>query len=576
MPAARAGAGTGYGRAARTMFDPRVPSDERRDILGEAYTNLAGELASELQPGQLDQLRAEAFQLISTPAVMAKAVRLEPSWLNASVAVGRPRQHSAILRINEFGIVDSPDARSRWFEKPGINGFTVLRDMANVDLLAAIDLTFMRQALRFFRPERDEIPQGIRIARVDGEKIQDGEKREIARIERMLFAGGDVDDYFERRQLQRSSLSAFVTQFGRDSLAADACPIELTRTNGGKLSGWHSLDYTTFRLCSEYGYEGRDEIGAVQLMDGVPQLAFEQRDFLYEIRNPRTDIRSGGYGFAESEILLAVVTGYLNTVASNLAGIDRNTLPRGIMTMIGKGIFNGDQLETAKRQLTMMMSGAGNRQKFMMLGAEDGPGAVWTPIDQLNEMLFVRLAIFLMAMACAVKGLDPAAIGSDSFSMRTGTLGGSDTEEKLSFSRNKGLLPFLDFCERIPSTLVSLINPTYRVQLVGLHEEDEARKQERIKLSRTWDEIAAIDGVEPHPDPIIGGAPAGNPNMMALYMARVGVTPGSDPNGDQDEEEDDGDATPPKRGAKKRRSADDEEAITKAAVVVIHRNADPS
>lgn len=568
VPAARSSGG-GYGRAARATLDPRLPPDEHHDAAAEAYTQAVGELVSELRAGDMEELRHETFALLNRPDVMAKAVRLEPGWLQGSAPVGHPRRHSAILHINEFGVVDNQDAKSRWFEKQGLNGFTLLRDMSQVDILAAIDLTFLRQALRFMRPERDEIPQGLRIARVDGEKLTDGEKPEVARLERALFNGGDVDDYFERRRLQRSHLAGFMTKLLRDSLAADAPPVELTRTNGGKLSGWHNIDFTTFRLCSEWGYEGRDEIGAVQLLDGIPQLAFEQRDFLYEIRNPRTDLRAGGYGFAENEMLLRMVTGYLSTVDYNLAGLNRNATPRGILTLIGKGIFNdGNRLEETKRHMLAMMTGANNRFKFPIVGAEDGSGAVWTPMDTFSEMLFTRLAIFLVAVGCAVKGCDPAAVSFDSFSARTSSLSGSDTEEKLSFSRNKGLLPVLDFAERVPSILVTLMNPKYRVQLVGLHEEDEARKHELIKLSATTDEIRALRGADPMEDDVIGGAIAGNPQMMGLYMARQGVNAAGGAGG---EEEADDDAPPAPK--KKRRAPQDDDAIRKAAVVVIERDA---
>lgn len=554
------------------MLDRRAPHGEHHDAAMEVYAEAAGELASELHDGDLEVLQQETFGLLNNPAVMAKAVRLEPSWIQGSMPLNKPGHHSAILHINEFGVVDSPDAKSRWFEKRG--GFELLRDMANVDLLAAIDLTFLRQILRFFRPERDEMPQGIRVARVDGEALSEGEKPEAKRIERMLFNGGDVDDYFQRRQLQRSTLQQFVTKYMRDSMAADACPIEITRTNRGKLSGWHSLDYTTFRLCSEYGYEGDDAIGGVQLRDGVPQFAFEQRDFLYEIRNPRSDIYSGGYGCAEAELLLRAVTGFISTVSYNIAGIDQNAMPRGILSLVGKGIFNPDnKLEDTKRHLRAMLLGARNRHGMPIVASEEGAGAIWTPIDTFNDMFFMRLAIFFVAIACAVKGCDPAAISFDSFSSRTSSLSGSDTGEKLSFSRNKGLLPLVDFAERIPSILAGLINPRYRVELIGLHEEDEARKHELIKLTSTVDEIREMRGAKPHADPVIGAAPAGNPQLIGLYMQRAGLGGAAAGGGDdQDDDADDERTAPPRARAPQRPT--DADAVAKAAIVVITRDVD--
>lgn len=570
IPAPRGGGGR-FSRTVRTYADPRTPADERHDAAAEVYTQLAGELASELHHGDLDEIRHDAFALLNRPDVMAKAVRLEPYAYPTAPPAGHPRVHSSILAINEFGVVDSPEGKSRWFEKPGTSGFHVLKDMAtNVDILGAIDLTFLRQVLRFIRPEREEGPQGLRIARVDGEKIGAGERREVQRIERMLFQGGDVEDYFERQRLQRSELPSFVSKFVKDSLAADACPIELTRTNGGKLSGWHNVDFTTVRLCSEYGYEGRDEIRGVQLIDSVPRIAYEYRDLLYEIRNPRTDIYAGGYGMAEAEMLLRVTTGYLHTVAYNLAGLDRNATPRGILTLVGKGIFAAEnRLEDTKRHILAMMTGPNNRFKFPIVASEDGPGAHWTPMDQFNEMLFTRLAIFLIAIACAVKGMDPSVVHFDSFSTRTSSLTGTDTAEKLSLSRDKGLLPLLDFVERVLSVIVGQINPAYRVQLVGVHEEDEARKHELIKLTRTTDEIREMGGAPPMKDKVLGGAFPGNPQLTGVHVARAGGFV------DEDREPARGRGGDDERpAARRQRPRPDDDDLVKAAVVVIHRDAE--
>jgi len=55
-----------------------------------------------------------------------------------------------------------------------------------------------------------------------------------------------------------------------DTLSADACPIEMVQTANGQLSGYYNLDFETIRLTIESGYEGDDEIRAVQLQDGIP------------------------------------------------------------------------------------------------------------------------------------------------------------------------------------------------------------------------------------------------------------------------------------------------------------------
>ena len=65
-----------------------------------------------------------------------------------------------------------------------------------------------------------------------------------------------------------------------------------------------------------------------------PALAYE--DVLYDVRTPRTDIRSGGYGFAEVEGIVRACTGYLNAVTYNSTGIDRSAVPRGVLNIWGE------------------------------------------------------------------------------------------------------------------------------------------------------------------------------------------------------------------------------------------------
>jgi hypothetical protein len=310
-----------------------------------------------------------------------------------------------------------------------------------------------------------------------------------------------------------------VTKLLFDTLTADACPVELVRTNAGKLTGWHNLDFETIRLCGEYGYQGRDEVRAIQLIEYTPAYWFGYDDILYPIRTPSTNMRSGGYGCAESEGIIRAMTGYLNACTYNAAGIDRSAVPRGILTLFGQ--YDRPQLLDFNRQLRAMLAGAGNRHNIPVLVSKDAKeaGHNWTPIDTFNEMFFARWLTMLVSISCAQYGIAPDEIHFDSFSTRSSALGGKgDTEEKLAHSHDKGLIPTVRFVEKVTDRLVQLRNKKYRFKIVGLHQEDERTKTERIKLSSTWDELRAIDGREPSDDPLMGGAPAGNIGLVQVYL----------------------------------------------------------
>jgi len=70
---------------------------------------------------------------------------------------------------------------------------------------------------------------------------------------------------------------------------------------------------------------------------------------------------------------------------------------------------------------------------------------------------------------------------------------------------------------------------------VGLFPADEERKQKRLELASTWNEVRAIDGKEPLEDDLLGNAPI-NANLMGVYMQANGLgpmQPGDGQGGDQ-------------------------------------------
>lgn len=431
-----------------------------------------------------------------------------------------PGASQSVLELDEYGIVLNRGDKSRWLEKT--TGFDFLKSMvANVDIIKAVILTRQRQITPFLVPEHNASPLGLRISRRDGEKTTDVDKARIRRCMEFLMHCGDVTG-IERKRLRRGMLDDCVKQMLWDTLSYDACPIEITYTGRGKVSGFYNLDATTIRICTENGYEGDDNITAVQVIDGVPVSVYTHADLLYPVRNPRSDLHVGGYGYAEPEMVIRALTGYLNAIAYNSAGLDRNSMPRGMLTLTGE--YSKPALDDFKRRLQAMLHGASNRWQFPIMASKTAQaGAVYTPFDNnFNEMFFARWVVYLVSVVCAVYGIDPTEIHFDSFSIRPASLNGSDTAEKLASSRDKGLVPLIAFVERTLNEILELFDPLYVLEAVGLDQEDKQIAQQRLTASSLIDELRAIDGKDPLEDPDLGNAPA-NPALMQLYMAKVNM-----------------------------------------------------
>jgi len=146
------------------------------------------------------------------------------------------------------------------------------------------------------------------------------------------------------------------------------------------------------------------------------------------VRNPRTDIWTCGYGYAEPEMIVRAATAYLNAVTYNAAGLDRNAIPRGILTLFGN--YNQSQLNNFRREWRAMLTGAANRWTIPIMASRNKEaGHVYTPVDtNFQEMFFARWMTFLVSIVSACYGIDPTEIHFDSFTTRAASLSGKDTK----------------------------------------------------------------------------------------------------------------------------------------------------
>lgn len=74
---------------------------------------------------------------------------------------------------------------------------------------------------------------------------------------------------------------------------------------------------------------------AIQFVAGIPRTTYTHHDQIYTCMNPRSDLRVGGYGYAPPEMIVKIVTGWLNAMTYNLSGLDKNAIPKGLLTVVG-------------------------------------------------------------------------------------------------------------------------------------------------------------------------------------------------------------------------------------------------
>lgn len=428
-------------------------------------------------------------------------------------------------------------AIGQFWERPGVLSFSAMRSMVEqTPILNSIIMTRQRQVMRFCRPQMDDTGPGFVISHVDKNvKLDDSQAESVQLLQKFMLNTGWQFDPRKRKALKRDNFGHFMAKSVRDTLIMDACPIETEFKNDRSLGidGFYALDGGTIRLCTEDGFEGDDSIFALQVIEGQIRAAYTYEDLIYEVRNPRTEVTACGYGYSETEMLVRVVTYFLNTLTYNADFFDKNSIPRGFLNMYGT--YSKEDLAAFRRYWSGMVRGAQNRHGLpVMVSKNQESKAEWVGIDgQLDEMAFSKWLSFLSSIACAIYGTAPEEINMSSFSDSKSALSGDDTQEKLVSANDKGLRPLLSFYENLFSDfIVQVFSEDYMFRFKGLDEEDKKQTFETQKIAWNWNEARAQIGLDAIDGPL-GEAPI-NPSLIPVWQAETGVGAPEDDFGDPD------------------------------------------
>jgi hypothetical protein len=503
--------------ARRVAFDPRAPKDERVDALGELQKAHA--------PKSLADMLLPSAEI--KPVIDFILNDLEQQDLNKSLAsnvVPFPSKNAKekqrgmqSVRLDDLQITHMAE----YWEKPSAFSFASMREMvAQTPILNAIVLTRVRQVQRFCNINESGEGPGFTIRHVDKDHQATPPEKESMRLLGKFMANcGWEFRPRERKKLYRDAFPQFMAKLVRDSLTMDSAPVEteMRRNKDLGIDGFYSVDGETIRLCTEQGYDGDDEIFAVQVVQGRISAAYNFDQLIYEPRNPVSSVLAAGYGLAEPELLIRVVTGFLNALTYNIKGFDQNSIPKGVLHLAGD--YDANDLSAFRRFWNAQVRGINNAWTMPVMVSKDAESKAQfeTFGEQFNEMHFSKWMTFLASIACAIYGMSPAEINFDSFTGgNTSALAGSDTEEKLAASKDSGLRPVLSYFQnQFTDYVISSFSDKYCFRWTGLDDEDAEKREERARLVLTVDEVRAQEGYDKYPGDF-GGAPL-NPALVSVW-----------------------------------------------------------
>lgn len=504
-------------KPANVAYNDAAPADERLDAQTQLQKSTMPSALSDLIP------RADLLPVIEYIQNDLQEQELSKAFAKPNVipfpskAVKDRQEGMQSVYLDDLQVT----AMGEWYEKPSIFGFDSMKMMVDqTPILNALIMTRIRQVQRFCGVQQGGKGPGFKIILKDAsENASDDQTRSMQLLQTFFLNCGWENRPRHRLRLRRDNFASFMAKITRETLTMDSMPIEteFKRDRNMGLDGIYSVDGSTIRLCTEQGYQGDDEIFALQVVQGRIRAAYTYDDLIYVPRNPRSDVLVGGYGLSETELLVRVVTGFLNAFTYNTKYFDSNSIPKGLLHLSGN--YSEQDVATFKRYWNAMVKGVNNAWTLPVMVSKDqeSRAAFENFGAQVNEIMFAKWMTFLTSIICAIYGTAPDEINFESFSAGTSSLSGSDTEEKLANSKDKGFRPLLSYYENIfTDFIVSEFSDKYAFHFTGLDDEDSARVFERQKLSMTWDEMRAMDDLPPIGGDI-GNAPI-NPSLLGAWQ----------------------------------------------------------
>lgn len=432
-------------------------------------------------------------------------------------ASGQPKGYYA----DPFSMMENVGLGYR--ENPMQVTYTTLRRMNEGNtLLGAITNTRTNQVFSFCREQENKYSVGhlVRLKGLDNRnrRLTNGERDRKKKIEHYLQNMG------ESESITRDPFSEAMKKLVRDSLTYDQMNFENQWSRGGQLKQSIVTDASTIRIADQSKTnprglplskeEEKTRHMYAQLLNGEVVANFTAREMAFCIRNPRSSLRVGGYGFPEAQMLMLTVTAHIWAEEWNRRAFSQGSTIKGVLNM--KGAIDRQKYDAFKRQWMNQVGGILNAWKTPIMNSD---GIEFVPMQMSNtEMGYQMWIEYLVKMACAIYQMDPTEIN---FDLRGSAGAGQPTfmsgnEAQQKMSKDRGLKPLLRFFEdSLNRNIINHIDPGFELAFVGLDAKSEAEaielRQKQGMTHYTINELRALDDM----DPIKEGQIVANPTYTS-------------------------------------------------------------
>jgi hypothetical protein len=394
--------------------------------------------------------------------------------------------------IDQLGFKDRPSS---------LTYYSLAEIVRRVPVLGAIHTTRINQVANFCQVPDDDREPGFRIAMRDLEKSPTrAAKKRMTDLEDFILHTG-VSWY-----PGKDDFEVFTRKLVRDSLQYDQAVFEVEPDRRGLPANFYAVDSATFRIADvPVGADtdqDPDRTRFVQIYDEVVIAEFTANELCFGIRNPRTDIRTNGYGYSESEMLIDVLTALLWGFQYNKKFFSQGSVTKGILNF--RGSIPEKHLQAFRRQFYSLITGINNAWRTPVVNAED---LQYVSMHTSNrDMEYAEWMNFLIKIACAINQMDPTEINfTFGNTGQSQSMFQSGTENRIKHSKDRGLRPILNSLARwLHNYVLWPIDPDFRIIFTGIDPKDVAsesdNQKKRVSYLITVDEARAEEDLPPLPD----------------------------------------------------------------------------
>ena len=346
----------------------------------------------------------------------------------------------------------------------------VLREIAQKAWVINICIANIEKKIKpFLKPSTDRNIRGFVILK-KGEELGKATGQKSAKrkeIEDFITHTGNYDDS------DRDTFVKYASKIVRDLLTIDQVSTEIQYNRGGNPIAFFAVDAGTIERVLPN--EKHPEFKYAQVINGMAQVAYTDKEMIFDFANPRTDIYRSFYGYSPVEQAIDLIASEINTVTYNAGAFTENKLPRGMLLVDGD--LDYEATEEMVDYVSEIMNGSpANQWRVPIIPAggqkEGGNNSIkWVQLGGNNrDMEFSNWLDFLVSNVVALFGCSMEELGLQSG--KSQTMFEREGKARLEQSKSAILGDTLSFLQDYINRIIDIAYPDYQLEFVGYEKDD--------------------------------------------------------------------------------------------------------